>query len=225
MARLPRLAVGGWPHHVIQRGHNRQAVFVDDEDRRGYLDALREAASGCGVALHAYALLDGEVHLVVTPREAASLSSAMQRIGRCYVAAFNRRHGHAGTLWEGRFRAGVFDPAYLLPTLRLVETLPVRRGMATAAEDYPWSSAAHHLGVRYDAAIVEHAAYWRLGNTPFEREQAYRRIIEQALTDNEIDLLLLNALKGWALGPVPDIGRRGQPLSRGRPRKRSVPNN
>jgi putative transposase len=29
MARLPRLTLAGYPHHVIQRGNNRQVIFVD----------------------------------------------------------------------------------------------------------------------------------------------------------------------------------------------------
>ncbi len=222
MARLPRLAIGGWPHHVIQRGHNEQAVFRDDDDRRGYLEALRAAARGGGVALHAWALLDSEIHLVLTPRDAAALSGLMQKVGRRHAAAFNRRHGRSGTLWEGRYRAGVFDPArYLLPSMRLIETLPVRRGLATSAQAYPWSSAAHHLGLRHDGDIVEHTLYWQLGNTPFDRELAYRHLLERALTIEEEQLLLTNALKGWALGdvPSPQTPRRLQPLPRGRPRK------
>jgi putative transposase len=222
MARLPRLAIGGWPHHVIQRGHNGQAVFLDDDDRRGYLGALRAAVGEGGVALHAYALLDAEIHLVVTPRDAASLSGLMQKIGRRHAAAFNRRHGRSGSLWEGRYRAGVFEPErYLLPNMRLIETLPVRRGLAASAEACPWSSAAHHLGLRHDGSIVEHALYWRLGNTPFDRELAYRRFLQQPLTVEEERLLMDSALKGWALGdvPQPQAPRRLQPLRRGRPRK------
>src|SRR5678815_4899747 len=110
MARLPRLVVPGLPHCVIQRGHNGQAVAVDDADRQAYLRALRDAAATHAVALHAYALLDAEVQLLVTPTGAPSLSRMMQELGRRYVSAYNARHARSGTLWDGRFRAAVIEP-------------------------------------------------------------------------------------------------------------------
>lgn len=229
MARLPRLSIAGLPHHVIQRGLSGRPIFVDDDDRRAYLAALRAAAADCGVAVHAYALLPDEVHLLATPTEPAALSRMMQKIGRRHVAAFNRRHGGRGTLWEGRFRAGVLEPfRYLLPAMQLIETLPVRRGLAVGAADYAWSSAPHHLGQRRDTVIAEHAAYWRLGNTPFERELVYRRLLEHALTAAEEQALLGAAEKGWGLGLADSTAapRRLRPLPRGRPRlKKLSPNN
>src|SRR5437764_337892 len=114
MARLPRLAIAGLPHLVIQRGHNGQIVFADAVDRASYRAALREAAGKAGVAIHAYALLDAQVRMLVTPESPQALSSLMQSVGRRYTAGFNRRHGRSGTLWDGRFRATVIDaPTYL----------------------------------------------------------------------------------------------------------------
>lgn len=174
MARPARLALAGELHLLFQRGHNRQGVFADERDREAYLAMLREAAVHYGVAIHAYALLDAEVHLLATPGEAGSLSRLMQSLGRRYVAAFNRRQGRSGTLWAGRFRAGLIDGAALgVDALVYVETLPVTTGLAGAAGEWPWSSATHHLGRRRDPLITEHPAYWALGNTPFERELAH----------------------------------------------------
>src|SRR5436190_20927952 len=105
MARLPRLAVAGQPHLVIQRARAGQPAFADDADRRLYLDALIGAARSCAVAVHAYALLDDEVCLLATPHQADALGRAMQRVGRAYVPVYNRRHGRQGALWAGRFQA------------------------------------------------------------------------------------------------------------------------
>lgn len=198
MARLPRLALGGLPHLVVQRGHNGQAVFADDEDRQAFLAALREATQQHQVAVHAYALLDHEVWLVLTPPTPESLSRAMQALGRRYVAGFNHRHGRSGTLWDGRFRATVVDPAtHLLPALLFVDTLAVRRGQSEAVA---WSSAPHHLGERRDALVSNSGAYWALGNTPFERESAWRRRLEEGLGEAASRQLEQAARKGWALG-------------------------
>jgi putative transposase len=215
MARLPRLAVAGLPHHVIQRGHNRQAVFLDDEDRCAYLGALREAAALQRVAVQAYVLMDDHVHLLVTPPTAASLSKMLQAIGRRYVSAFNRRHGRVGTLWDGRFRATVLENGpHVLTCMRYIEQNPQRLIPPTAAIDYPWSSAGHHLGQRRDPLVTDHALFWALGNTPFERELAWRSLLDEPLGSAEIQAHTDSALKGWALGSGAFLANLGAAIER-----------
>ena len=99
MARLPRLAVTGVPHHVILRGNNRQPVFVDREDREFFLAQLAELAQRERVQVHAYVLMDNHLHLLLTPQQEGGLSRLMQSLGRSYVRRFNLRHGRSGTLW------------------------------------------------------------------------------------------------------------------------------
>src|SRR5574337_1973618 len=92
MARLPRLAVAGQAHLVLLSGHAGRPVARDDDDRRRFVAALREAAREHRVAVLAWALLDDQIWLVATPPEAAALGRWVQAIGRRYVAGFNRRH-------------------------------------------------------------------------------------------------------------------------------------
>ena len=44
MARLPRLTVPGYPHHIIQRDNNRQAIFASQADYERLLGLLHENA-------------------------------------------------------------------------------------------------------------------------------------------------------------------------------------
>lgn len=227
MARLPRLAVAGWPHHLVQRTHPGQALVHDDTDRQAWLRALREGALGAGVAIHAYALLDDCFHMVATPEQAESLSQMMQALGRRYVAVFNRRHGRAGGLWAGRFRATVLDPErWLLPAMVHVERRPADAGLVQQPADHAWSSCAHHLGRRRDPLVSDPAPYWALGNTPFEREAAWRRLLDDGLPAAERDALEQATHLGWALGGADFLKRLEQPGSRplaprprGRPRR------
>jgi putative transposase len=235
MARLPRLVLPGQPHHIIQRGNNRQAIFVDDKDRQHFLANLRECALTHEVAIHAYVLMDNHVHLLATPQQVDGLSRMMQSLGRRYVGWFNHRHGRSGTLWEGRFRAALIEgERHLLACARYIELNPLRAGMLMEAGSFAWSSCAHHLGRRRDPLVTEHPMYWALGNTPFEREAAYRELLEQGLSDEEVKALTASVLKGWPLGSAgflqglaTQVDRPMAPRSRGRPRKRdddSVPN-
>ena len=180
MARLPRLTLSGQPHHVIQWGHNRQAIVLDDADRTQWLSLLRDSLATYRVALHAWALLDPHFHLLLTPETSDGLSQALQSLGRRYAAYFNRRHGRSGALWEGRFRAGLVEPGESqLQVMQLIEQHAWRSGLSAAPEVSPWSSLDHHLGRVRDALISDGQVWWSLGNTPFEREGAWRRRLEE----------------------------------------------
>jgi putative transposase len=215
MARRPRLALAGQLHHVRLRGHSGRPVFVDDVDRAAFLDMLREPAARLGVTVHAYALLDDEVHLLVTPSAAEAVGRLVQSVGRRYVAALNRRHQRRGTAWDGRFRNSLLHAGSLLwPTMLLVETLPVRAGLVGRAVDWPWSSAQHHAGHRRDPLLTDHPLYWQIGNTPFERELAHTRALTIAEQDVP-DLRLLTAVERMeVLGPREFIASVAQALAR-----------
>jgi len=226
MARLPRSKAAGYPHHVIQRGNNRQAVFLDVADYQRYLYLLHEISATQKVAVHAYVLMTNHVHLLVTPEADEGLSRFMQALGRRYVRWFNDRHERTGTLWEGRFRSTVIAAdRYLLACMRYIELNPVRAGLSAAPGEYRWSSNSHHVGQSVDPLITDHALFWALGNTPFERQSAYQRLFDVPLPDERVDEIRRATNRGWALAhddPTSDTQsthpRLVVPRPRGRPR-------
>ena len=231
MARLPRLILPDQPHHIILRGNNRQAIFYSDLDREHLLATLKEAATQYGVAIHAYVLMDNHLHLLATPPTAEALSRMMQSLGRRYVGWFNARHQRSGTLWEGRFRAGLIEgERHLLACMRYIELNPVRAGLCAEAAQWPWSSAAHHLGLVRSPVVTEHEMYWSLGNTPFDREHAYREFIAQGLSTAEQACFTEAVMRGRPVGSeaflkplAVDHAAVVQRRPRGRPRKALPP--
>ncbi len=201
MARLPRLTLAGYPHHIIQRGNNRQVIFVDRQDFETMLGLLAENAQKFAVAIHAYVLMDNHFHLLATPATAEALPLMMQAVGRSYVRYFNQRHGRSGTLWEGRYRSTLIETErYLLACMVYIDLNPVRAGMAAQPGAWPWSSHTHYLGQRIDRLVTPHALYWALGNTPFAREAAYAALVQAGIGSGEQAALTDAALRGWALG-------------------------
>jgi putative transposase len=227
MARLTRLAVSGFVHHVVQRGTDRRPIFRDEEDLASMRADLGELCRDGGIALHAYVLMPDHFHLLLTPAQADSLSRTMQALGRRYVRRFNRRHGRSGTLWEGRFRSTVIDPeAHLLDCMRYIELNPQRAGIVADAASFPWSSLRHHVGLASDPLVTDHARYWSLGNTPFERQAAYRQACAAPLAEAVIEQIRAATHRGWPLGPPEFIdalarntGRRLTRRPVGRPRR------
>lgn len=227
MARLPRLILPGQAHHVILRGNNRQAIFHSDLDRQHLLATLAEVSTLYQVAVHAYVLMDNHLHLLLTPPSADALSRMMQALGRRYVGWFNARHRRSGTLWEGRFRAGLVEgERHLLACMRYIELNPVRAGLCAEAQDWPWSSATHHLGQGRQSLISEHALFWSMGNTPFDREHAWREFLGQGVSTAEQGLFTDAALRGRPVASeaflrplAEEHARVVEKRPRGRPRK------
>jgi putative transposase len=229
MARLARLSIAGHPHHVVLRAARGATVFRAPEEYRHFLECLRAASQSRQLAIHAYVLMPDHVHLLATPATAAALGQAMQSLGRRYVRWFNLRHHRTGALWEGRYRSSVIEAAqYLLDCCRYIETNPVRAGLVTDAASYPWSSLRHHVGLSTDPIVSDHPIIWSLGNTPFERQSAYREVVARPLDVERVERLRWGAKGGWGVGDPGFIGELERacerPLSpRSRGRRKRVP--
>lgn len=204
MARLPRYVIPGQPQHLIQRGNNRQVIFVAETDYVFFRDALVEAAQKHGLAVHAYVWMTNHIHLLATPAYEDSISKVFQSVGRRYVQYFNACYQRSGTLWEGRYRATVVDSEqYLLAVMRYIELNPVRAGMVAHPNDYRWSSYACNAQGERGADtdwLIAHEEYIRQGPTSAEREVAYRHLFDTAIPDDALSEIRERTHKGWALG-------------------------
>ena len=199
MARQARIVIPGQAMHVMVRGNNREVLFHREEDRRTYLNWLREAAKEFGSAVHAFALLPNHVHVLMTPKEGNSLAKTMQSLGRRYAQYINRQHGRSGTIWEGRFRSSLIDPDYFLRCQRYIELNPVRSGFESNPQDSSWTSYLSHIGDKVEPWMVDHPTFWNLGNTPFERQRSWASFVREGAAhweDRQITECLMKS-KPW----------------------------
>ena len=74
MARISRIVVPGYLHHIIQRGVRSLDVFTSDEDRRVCLSFLAEEAARFGLDILAWCLMTNHVHFVAIPLKETSLA-------------------------------------------------------------------------------------------------------------------------------------------------------
>ena len=150
-------------------------MFKAPHDYRFYLELLGHASRRCSVDIHGYVLMTNHVHLSATASTATALPEMMKRIGEIYVRSFNKQYDRTGTLCEGRYRASLIeDENYWLTCLRYIELNPVRAGLVSSPELYPWSSyRAHALG-RHDAVLTPHPLFLALGQTATDRQTAWQ---------------------------------------------------
>lgn len=229
MARRPRQIVSGRTYHLAQRGHADEPFCIDAQDREAYLNVFLESAMGNGLWIHAWSVVGREAHWLVTPQRARAMAETIQQVGRRYVPIFNRRWRRSGTPWEGRYRSyWISADVHGLSAMRWLAWQPVRAGLCADPLDWPWSSAGVLAGQRPAppmAPIQTLAGYWSLGNTPFEREAAFARILQEPMDASLVQGMEKGLASGcpllterdWArLPPGERLSWIGRP--RGRPR-------
>ena len=153
MARIARIVVPGYPHHITQRGNRWQETFFCDDDYRHYIDLMAEWCRRCGVDIWAYCLMPNHIHLIAVPKGKDSMRKAIGEAHRRYARMINFREGWRGYLWQGRFSSFVMDGRYLLAAAKYIELNPVRARLVTDPIAYPWSSAKAHIDRRDDVLV------------------------------------------------------------------------
>ena len=221
MARTARIVIPDLPHHITQRGNNRQNIFFTDDDRRFFLRTLAENAECFGLTVHGYCLMTNHLHLIATPRQPESLAKAIGRTHLKYTQYINRLHQRSGHLWQNRFFSCPLDPGHLLAAMRYLERNPVRAHMLRAPWRYPWSSAAIHCGDREDAFNLLDSAPWRRRWSP----ATWRAILREPDDEKQIEKLRQHTFNGLPLAGdrflaklEAKLNRRLRPNPVGRPR-------
>lgn len=146
MARPLRIEFPGAVYLVASRSEGHEPIYRDDQDRSAQIETIARAMDRFDAEVLAYCQMDDRFHLVLHTRR-ANLSRLMRHVNGVYTQAFNRRHGLAGPLFRGRFKAIVVDrEAHLLALCRSVERSPVAAGWVAQPDQWPWSSCRAHLG-------------------------------------------------------------------------------
>ena len=153
MARMGRVVIPGYPHHVTQRGNRRQRVFFSEADYLHYIDLMAEFAEATQTEIWAYCLMPNHVHLVMVPRHEDGLRAALGEAHRRYTRRINFRNGWRGHLWQERFHSFVMDEQYLLATVRYVELNPVKARLCRQPAEWRWSSALAHMEGQDDRLV------------------------------------------------------------------------
>jgi len=148
MPRLARNVFAEIPHHITQRGNRCEDVFFTEEDRLLYLEWLEKYCQKHAVDIMAYCLMTNHIHLILRPGKEDGLQNVLKPLHMRYAQYINKLKGWSGHLWQGRFFSFALNDNYTSSVIRYAERNPVRAGMVEKAEEYVWSSAADHCGLR-----------------------------------------------------------------------------
>jgi len=227
MARPLRLEGAGYWFHVTGRGNARGRIFLNDGDRRRFVELLGEIEARCGLEVHCYVLMSNHYHLLLRMKRESGLSAGMQWLGVSYTVWFNRRHRRRGHLFEGRFKAILVEfESWGAELSRYIHLNPVRirrhgldkesraaeraglGGQATpeiinerlkALRVYPWSSYPNHVRGKPPSWLHIEAVLSRFCHGAQGRS-AYQRYVEEAIRSGLAESPLEEVKAGFVLG-------------------------
>ncbi len=194
--------IPGLPHHVTHRGNNQQPLFADDTHRDQYIAILKERCLRYGLEVCGYCLMTNHVHLAVIPSAQKSLVDAIGYSHRFFAQETNRRHSRSGHLWESRFYSCPLDEAHFIRTLIYIDRNPVRAGIVTLPNEYPWSSADAHMGLPDRAGLVNSESWGRIAATC-----DWQRLVRQEEDRESLNELRACTVSGTPLGDRAFVGR------------------
>lgn len=227
MPRLARIVLPDVPHHITQRGNNRQDVFFVADDYRVYLEMLHEQAERYGLTIQGYCLMANHVHLIATPRSPEALAKAVGRTNFRYAMYVNRLHRRSGHLWQNRFFSCALEEVHASRALRYVERNPVRARLVRVAWRYRWSSAAEHCGCGQPGTMTfaDPRPWRKTWNTVRWRETLREPDDEETVTRLRLCTHRGRPLAGDSFLSKLEhkLDRRLRPLPVGRPKKERGP--
>jgi REP element-mobilizing transposase RayT len=185
MARPLRIQFSGAVYHLTARGNARAPIFLDDQDREAFLSVLDDIVDRYHWICHAYCLMGNHYHLLVETPE-GNLSQGMRQLNGVYTQKFNRRHGIAGHIFQGRYKSIVVEKdSYLLELCRYIVLNPVRAGLVSHPKDYGWSSFKFTAGRAKAPGFL--STDWVLAQFGLERTAALKQYREFVLAGRGSD--------------------------------------
>ena len=181
MARKPRVHFPTALYHVIARGNQRQAIFLDEKDFRTYLSFLAEYKTKYSFHLYAYALIKNHLHLLMAVEE-TPLSKIMQILQFRYTRYFNKRYRKVGHLFQGRYKAILCDKdAYLLELVRYIHLNPVRSGVVGDPDKYLWTGHLSYMGKGKGDLLDKELVMSQFGKGRNQARRRYRQFVLDGL--------------------------------------------
>jgi len=223
MPRSIRIQFPGAHYHVMARGNRREAIFMDDDDRRFFLHTLSEACEMTGWRVHAWVLMGNHYHLLIETPE-PNLVSGMAWLQNTVTRRFNVRHRAWGRVFGDRYKAVLVEGGeghYYQTLMDYIHLNPVRAklirpGKGDSVLDFPWSSVMGGYALpptkRAKWLAAEHGlkSFGCEDTTAGRRrfvERLDKRAVEESARDcgvplvpEEVDARVSHLRRGWYWG-------------------------
>jgi len=220
MPRTRRVAPDNTVQHVLNRRNRKETLFESAADYRCFLNLMADGIDRVSMRVLAFCLMPTHWHMVLWPHYGVELSAYIGWLSNAHVRQHHQRHGTMGLghVYQGRFKNFIIqsDP-HMFRVLRYVEANPLRAGLVSAAEQWPWSSL-RDVRAPNGGQII---STW-----PLARPADWLGYVNQGIPEDELATLQHAARRGAPYGDkrwVADAAtRHGLKSMLGRPQKREA---
>ena len=205
MPRQARLDAPGVLHHIMIRGIERRKIFINDRDRKDFLDRLAKLLPATETACYGWVFMPNHAHFLFRTG-LAPLSKVMRRLLTGYAVSFNRHHKRHGHLFQNRYKSIVCqEDAYLKELVRYIHLNPVRAGIVRGLKELN-----NYLYCGHSSVIGKHKRPWQdvdyvlsyFGRTAKSARKAYINYVEGGIGQGRRGDLtgggLIRSIGGWS---------------------------
>lgn len=198
MPRTARIDIPGLLQHVIVRGIEQRDIFLDDGDRRLFLERFSKLLAETDTDCLAWALMSNHFHLLLCPR-VTKLSVFMRRLLTGYAIVFNLKHKRSGHLFQNRYKSiACQEDAYLLELVRYIHLNPLRAGLVKTIDEldsYQWCGHGVLIGKQELSGQRIDDVLLLFGQRKKSARQAYREFVIDGIKHGRRDDLVGGGLR------------------------------
>ena len=174
--------VTGEFYHLFNRGAGRQPIFRAAVNYEFVLRRMKEYAAELNLAVIAYCLMPNHYHWLLRQDGETPAGLLAQQVFNSYTKAFNNMYHRRGTLFEGRFQAKCIDnEVYLLHLCRYIHANPVKDGLTSSPDKWPYSNYPEWIEAR-PGTLIDRAFVSGL----FPDRNQYRRFVQDYLDSRRL---------------------------------------
>ncbi len=173
--------LAGHYYHVYNRGCNREAIFIVEDNYRYLLQQAKRILSDSSVGIIAYCLMPNHYHFFLRSDSEDAISRFIQRLFSGYTQAFNKQQKRHGTLFEGRAKSiEVGNDQYAVHLCRYIHLNPVAARLVSQPEEWPYSNYLEWTGKR-QGALIDRDFVQHYYPQPGDYETFMRATLDEAL--------------------------------------------
>ncbi|MBI5623180.1 MAG: transposase [Elusimicrobia bacterium] len=182
MGRPKRIQFPGACYYIELRGNNKQDIFLSNQDRRHFLNLLRQYRERYDLRVYAYCLMSGYVLLLIETVK-PNLARFMQGFNTVYTKYFNSQHNTSGHVFQGRYVADVVDKEGWLPEMAThVHLECARAGLSSKPWRYQWSSCSAYVeGEAAEPMVDSGPVLKKFAKTRLKQSVRYMHVIRERL--------------------------------------------
>ena len=128
-----------------------------------------------------WTFMGNHIHLLFQFSEKVNCGTLVGTLESCLTKAFNRLHNRKGPLWRGRYKdVTISEPSHLWSSLFYILLNKHKAGLIKSFDHDIYSSANVYLRGLVDDITTLPIDYLELGDTPLERQRAFRSMLTEA---------------------------------------------